>query len=140
MIVKKDGSYNYKFAYSHMASGLVCGFSCVVIQLLSIGCRLCNWNSWRCRHSSKCPARKIICRTYFDTYFWLSTCTVWSHCFPHSCFVNIYIYCYQFYFIISNTFFFNYQIILINKSLTLILIRGSIFITLINLKLLTLTL
>lgn len=27
--VKKDGSYNYKFGYSHMASGLVCGFSCV---------------------------------------------------------------------------------------------------------------
>lgn len=27
--VKKDGSYNFQFGYSHMASGLVCGFSCV---------------------------------------------------------------------------------------------------------------
>jgi hypothetical protein len=28
-LVKKD-SYNFYLGYSHMASGLVCGFSCVV--------------------------------------------------------------------------------------------------------------
>lgn len=28
-VVKKDDSYNFRFGYSHMASGLVCGFSCV---------------------------------------------------------------------------------------------------------------
>ena len=29
-LVKKDNDYTYKLGFSHMASGLVCGFSCVV--------------------------------------------------------------------------------------------------------------
>lgn len=32
--VKKDDSYNFKFGYSHMASGLICGFSCIVKHIL----------------------------------------------------------------------------------------------------------
>lgn len=44
-LVKKDGSYNYRFGYGHMASGLVCGFSCVVKLTIILGCRICHRES-----------------------------------------------------------------------------------------------
>ena len=47
-LVKKDGSYNYKFGYSHMASGLVCGFSCVVLGFGNAGSGICHWHRGRC--------------------------------------------------------------------------------------------
>ena len=62
-----------------MASGLVCGFSCVVILMLSIGCRLCYWDSGRCRDSCKCSAIEIIRRTHFNIDLWLSSCSLRAH-------------------------------------------------------------
>ena len=50
-LVKKDDSYNYQFGYSHMASGLVCGFSCVVRGYAIVGSRICDWNCGRCWNS-----------------------------------------------------------------------------------------
>lgn len=65
--VKKDGQYTYHDGYKHMASGLVCGFSCVVIILIKSGCWVCNWNCGRCRNKSQCSAIKTVCRT--DSHF-----------------------------------------------------------------------
>lgn len=42
----KKGEYNYHEGYKHMASGLVCGFSCVVFFLYNKGCWLYDRNRW----------------------------------------------------------------------------------------------
>ncbi len=78
-IVKKDGSYNYQLGYSHLASGLVCGFSCVVKSNINLGCRLFNWNSWGRGHSFKRATIKNICRTDLDFNFRISIGSIWTH-------------------------------------------------------------
>lgn len=67
-VVKKDGSYNFRFGYSHMASGLVCGFSCVVIISFISGSRIRHRYRGRCGNSFQCPAREAIRWTYIDSY------------------------------------------------------------------------
>ena len=70
--VKKDGMYTYHDGYKHMASGLVCGFSCVVIICIKLGCWIRNRNRWRRRNQSQCSTVKIVCRTHSDIDFWRS--------------------------------------------------------------------
>lgn len=67
--VKKDGMYTYHDGYKHMASGLVCGFSCVVIICTKLGRRVRHWYRWRRRNQSQRPTVKIVCRTDFDIDF-----------------------------------------------------------------------
>lgn len=43
----KKGEYNYHDGYKHMASGLVCGFSCVVNYIIKLGCRIHDRNRRR---------------------------------------------------------------------------------------------
>jgi hypothetical protein len=81
--VKKDGLYTYHDGYKHMASGLVCGFSCVVIICINSGCRVCNWNRGWCRYQSKCSAIKVVCGTDLDLDFRRSLGIVRTHRFAH---------------------------------------------------------
>lgn len=66
-----------------MASGLVCGFSCVVNRGLYVGCRLCYWKGGRCWYQSKCPARETIRRSDSDIDFWRSPSSVRSYRIPN---------------------------------------------------------
>ena len=75
-LVKKDGSYNYQFGYSHMASGLVCGFSCVVRGYAIVGGRICDWDRWGCWYSSQCTAIAFIRGPDPDTDFRLGVSSV----------------------------------------------------------------
>lgn len=86
--VKKDGSYNYRFGYSHMASGLVCGFSCVVNILHNKGCWLCHRNCWRCWYTSKCTTIETFCGSYIDIDLWLSFGFVWTDCIFDPCILS----------------------------------------------------
>ncbi len=81
--VKKDGLYTYHDGYKHMASGLVCGFSCVVIICIKIGCWVCNWNRGWCRYQSKCSTIKVVCGTDLDLDFRRSLGIVRTHRFAH---------------------------------------------------------
>ena len=38
--------YTANAAYAHLASGLCCGFSSLVILNNNIGCRISYWNRW----------------------------------------------------------------------------------------------
>ena len=64
-----------------MASGLVCGFSCVVTFLFYIGCRICDRNSRRCRNSCKCSAGTSIRGAHSNIDFWRGSCSVRTHRF-----------------------------------------------------------
>ena len=81
--VKKDGLYTYHDGYKHMASGLVCGFSCVVIICIKLGGWVCNWNrGWR-RNQSKCSTIKIVCGTDLNLDFRRSLGIVRTDRFAH---------------------------------------------------------
>ena len=43
-----------------MASGLVCGFSCVVRFAYIVGCRLCDWDSGGRGNPCKCSAVEVV--------------------------------------------------------------------------------
>lgn len=89
ILVKKGDSYNYRFGYSHMASGLVCGFSCVVNMFAYLGCWVRNRNCGRCGNTGKCAAIKVICRFNFDPDFWRGFGFVWTNRITHSNFMIV---------------------------------------------------
>ena len=66
-----------------MASGLVCGFSCVVNIYTYLGSRLHHWNCWRYWNSLQCSTRKIICWLNPNPYIWISISSLWINCITY---------------------------------------------------------
>ena len=90
--VKKDGQYTYHDGYKHMASGLVCGFSCVVCFLFYSGCWLRYRNRRRCRNQSQCSAIKTVCRTHPHLNFRRSLGIVRTYRISHFGFMSLSLY------------------------------------------------
>ena len=82
-LVPANNEYKPNAAYAHLASGLCCGFSSLVIFLFMKGCRTGHRYRRRRRCESECATGQDLRRNDSYSHLWLSLGLVWSHRFPH---------------------------------------------------------